>query len=213
MNKNIYKRIRTNIFKIFKDKFKSRDGLSLIEIIVVIAITGLSLIALLNLSTRDLKIEYENENRDNANYINVSQIEKFDMIKSYNPMCLNTLYSNPVTYYYYICQNGFSAPGLLNLISNCYNPTYNQSFDIYYSVSPENVYIATNTTGSGQGNYQCSMTMNTTGNYNLTNFKNILSIVPNSSGNFISLTSKVLYNEFNSSSLPVVITYNEIYYL
>lgn len=145
--------VHQHMFNKLKNKL-NKKGLSLIEVIIVMAITGFTLVALLNLATRDLLIEKLNEQQDIANYISVSQLEEFDSIKTSNPGCISSIATNYSfsqfnNQNYFICSNSFSYWGHFPIVA-CTQA--GQTWYIYNQINP-NLYMNV----SYQGNkYDCT---------------------------------------------------------
>lgn len=122
-----------HIFNKYKRKKLGKLGLSLIEVLVVMAITGATLVALLNLATRDVQVARSNEQQDAGNYLSVSQLEGFDAIRTASAGCLNALYTNYASGIntYYICQtNAFSSTGI-SPVGACTNTSAPTTWNIY----------------------------------------------------------------------------------
>ena len=87
-------------------KKKSNAGLTLVEVLIVLAISGLTLVALLNLAVRDLQIESLNEEQDVANTASVSLLQQFEHIKNLSPACAATMagkWTSGTKQTYFIC--------------------------------------------------------------------------------------------------------------
>jgi hypothetical protein len=133
------------------------DGLSLIEVLIVIVITGFTLIALLNLAARDLSIETTNEQNDTGNYVSFSQLEEFDNVRTLNPSCLSTIAndytSNNSLNTYFICSKSNLSIG--TLIPQCDNYSGNGTFYVYQATNSPYLGGYLNVVPTGNGFYDC----------------------------------------------------------
>ncbi len=192
------RRILNNV-KQYKQKIDTR-GLSLIEVLIVLAITGFTLIALLNLSTRDLGIEKLNEQQDVANYITSSQMQSFDATKTLAPSCLQSLVTNWSVNknIYYICHaNNLSSIG--TVVNGCTvsgngNSSSQQYWYLYLSTSSN--YIDTAQQNINQQTapfYDCQTTFGSSGAYD----ERLQVTNVDTSARTITLSSQVKWTNFN----------------
>src|SRR5579872_390754 len=169
------------------------EGLSLIEVLIVMAVTGLTLVALLNLAAHDLEIETINEAQDEANYISLSQLQEFDAVKSGNTACIQKLAANyqlptPIQYYL-ICQNS-NVTGYTQ-VAECDNQP-NEKVFLYY----ENPQTASNTLYyDPNANTDC----NPTAPAGSVKYQNRLHVIVGTSST-LSIDSQVFWVPINSNT-------------
>ena len=144
-------------------KSKQLEGLTLIEILIVIAISGFVLVALSFLAAQDLQIEKQNEQRNLANTVAVSWEQSFSNLLATNPTCLNQIaqaFTNQNISTYYICNKGDGLYPTTNLPSALISACENSSN--YYLASPT---TGTFTTVDLGNNFECSTTGSSTNIY------------------------------------------------
>jgi len=182
-------------YHIMKHRLSIKNkGLSLIEVLIVMALAGISLIALLNIVTRDLLIEQLNQSQDTADYIALSQFENFDYLWNLpgNSSCLQNLTATS----YFICTAGSGAVGGLTQVAACDAGT-GQTWLLYSD--PGNKYI--NVSSSANGGYDCSATS--------TNYQEQMAITAVGS---TSLTGDSLITYTTSNNDTHNISYEKQYY-